>query len=229
MSIKAQRNADKKRAARRIASTAKKKNANRNQVSVKPVKSKTFNKTLENIRTSLDNNRVDSLIKHSGGVNKEKLSKINTDELINSTRSAIGDCFKLFCYVSLAVKLGEQNKINYQPSIDIEDIARSMMNIDKTFSTFKALRESDPENFVINVFDVGSELETRATELYEEISKIDDEHGIAIASYVTGSAKEYMIEHPEVTMDEARIAITEAVAYTVLEQASVKQELMDNV
>lgn len=229
MSNKAQLKASKKRAARKTISVAKKKNANRNQVSVKPVKSKTFNKTLEKIRTSLDNNELDSIIKEAGGINKEVLNKINTEELIVSTRQAIGDCFKLFCYNALAVKLSEQGKIDYQASVDIEDIARSMMNVDKTFSNLKALEQADPEKFVMSIFDIGSELETRATELYEEIGKIDDQHGLTITTYVTDSAKEYMIENPSVTMDEARIAVTEAVAYTILEQASVKSEFMQNV
>lgn len=223
MSKRAQLNAAKKRALRNQNSVQKRKQAQREQTSYKPVRQAKFNAQLDRIKAALDK-REDSGIKELassiGGVKTEDLSKINTGELIQNTRTAIGDVFKLFSYVALGLALAKQGKIEYTPSCDIMDIARSMTNLDQQFTKLDALVKENPEEFVITVFDMGSEMETRAHQLYTEITALEGQEQV-IGGAIDGTAKTLLLDHPEMTMDQARIEVTQSVAYALLEESTV--------
>ncbi|QDB70251.1 hypothetical protein CF8_0083 [Aeromonas phage CF8] len=222
MSKRAQLNAAKRRALRSQNSVQKRKQAQREQASYKPVRQTKFNAQLDRIKAALDKREegVKELASSLGGVKTEDLSKINTAELIQNTRTAIGDVFKLFSYVALGRALAKQGKIEYTPSCDIHDIARSMTNLDQQFTKLDVLVKENPEEFVITVFDMGSEMETRAHQLYTEITALEA-HEQAIGSAIDNTAKTLLLEHPEMTMDQARIEVTQSVAYALLEESTV--------
>lgn len=210
MNKKAQQNAAAKRARRNNVSKQKRNDRNAKGIKVlpgsRPIRT---DGTLTALAQALSRSNLEDPLAFilKGG---ESEGEFNPQELIKTSRKAIGEVYKLFSYVTLAERLDTQKFIVHEFKCDLDRITNELIEIDRQVLRLPKLAEVDLESFTIEVLDIGGYVENLADQLYSEIESLE-KHGVIIEERLNKAAHDFQISHPEVTEQDARLVIMETI------------------
>ena len=210
MNKKAQQNADAKRARRNTVSKQKRTDRNAKGIKVlpgsRPIRA---NGSLTALAQALSRSNLEDPLDFilKGGKGE---GEFNPQELIKTSRKAVGEVYKLFSYVTLAERLVDQKFINHEFKCDLDRVTNELIEIDRQVMRLPKLVEIDLESFTIDMLDIGGYVETLADQLYSEIESLE-KHSFVIEERLNKAAHDFQISHPEVTEQDARLVIMETI------------------
>lgn len=142
--------------------------------------------------------------------------------IIETMAERIKDVFKLFCTVSMGKVLVDQKAFEYKFKVDLDETALAMRDIDTRYQRLSTLAQVDMESFMVEALEIGSELETRATDLFEDIGGLEP-FGKIIDAALHNSAKQ-LEESEKIGLPEAYNRVVESIGYSVIASAIEKVE-----
>ncbi|EBY9764043.1 hypothetical protein D5W64_13095 [Salmonella enterica subsp. enterica serovar Saintpaul] len=149
----------------------------------------------------------------------------DTTDMLEGLKRAVGEVFKLYCYVTLANYLIEAGAIQHELTIDLEEASRVLMNFDTRIGTIQFLNnEPDPETELAiqtEALDIGTNLGQISEMLYQEVTRLEV-HGPIMEDTIARLTKEI----PEdVTDPAARYSkALEAVAHDYLYKLMIRDK-----
>lgn len=210
MNKKAQQNAAAKRARRNTVSKQKRTDRNAKGIKVlpgsRPIR---VDGSLTALAQALSRSNLEDPLDFilKGGKGE---GEFNPQELIKTSRKAVGEVYKLFSYVTLAERLVNQNYIDHEFKCDLDRVTNELIEIDRQVIRLPKLVEIDLESFTIDMLDIGGYVETLADQLYSEIESLE-KHSFVIEERLNKAAHDFQISHPEVTEQDARLVIMETI------------------
>lgn len=148
---------------------------------------------------------------------KEAVSEFKTTgDMIVGIKKAVGEVFKLYCYVTLALELIDSKVIQHDINLPLEEVSRVLMNIDTRIGVIEFMNktpEEDRDNFAIETeaLDIGTTLTSISEDLYEEVARLET-HSLTIEETITRLADE--IEEGE--LPQRRMGVLQSIAYKYL-------------
>lgn len=221
MSKKAQQNAIKKRVKRAEKSREKRTAAQTAKIGVPrgtivPNKQK-FDRRLDRLHGAMVRNGLEDPVAYlRNGGKIDKSLQMDPKQLISDAKDRIGDVFKLFSFSVIAHRLIQKGLFEHTFTIDLAAVAHQMVNIDENFRNLPVKLKNNWEDFAIDMFDIGGEVEDVGTKLYEEFNALSAHHD-QIEAQVNALAKEHA---QETGMDlvSARNNAVESIAYGYLDE-----------
>lgn len=214
MSKKTQLKAAQKRAQRKVTSKNKVTQTNIHK-SNEFVRSDKFMRKMDRLHDAMVRNGLDvpaEYVKNGGKVGQ--LSQLKTNTMIKEAKDRISDVFKLFSYATMAQRLVEAKAFEHEFKIDLKEMALHMTSVDQTFQGLGPALKRSNEDFAIEMFELGSELEAAGTALYEEIERLEP-HSKIMEAHLMANAKELAAEQG-IPVEQATVKILEAIAYAFL-------------
>lgn len=149
------------------------------------------------------------------GADKELMFK-DDSEMIAGIKSAVGEVFKLYSYITLANHLIEKALINHTLSIDLKQVSVDLMAIDSRFSRLSLLA---PEEMAVDVLEMATEIGNITELLYGEVMKLE-EYSLTMEEVITTLSNEV---EGDASVDSKRISVLSAIAYKYLHEVSIAQ------
>lgn len=140
---------------------------------------------------------------------------LDEKELIQQTRKAVTEVYRLFSYISMGDALNRQGRIEYQVGIDMDDYAKRLVALDKRVQRLTPLQEMDAEEgiFAFELMDTGEEIEKLGTELYAEVTNLEP-HGLVLDAYLNQAAHTLISNNTKITDKQvATNQVLEAMAF----------------
>lgn len=101
----------------------------------------------------------------------------DTSDMIAGIKKAVGEVFKLYCYVTLADYLIKAKAIDHELSVPLDDISRVLMNFDSRIGVIEFMNQNpDPEDEIAiqtEAFDIGTNLAQISEDLYQEVARLE--------------------------------------------------------
>ncbi|QGH71929.1 hypothetical protein N1M2_66 [Klebsiella phage N1M2] len=139
-----------------------------------------------------------------------------TTDMIAGIKEAIGQVFKLYCYVTLGKTLADAGAMEHQVTIPIDDISRVLMNFDSRIGRLEFMdktpvEERDNVAIETEALDIGTNLASISEDLYGEVARMET-HSLIMEEAISRMALEITEGEPE----QRRMAALQAVAYKYL-------------
>lgn len=135
------------------------------------------------------------------------------DDLIAGIKSQITESFKLFSFLTFAIQMVENKSFEYKFKIDMERIARDMIDLDSRSSRLEYLTDNDLHT---EALDMGELVSAHTQSMFNEIDSMDAEI-VEMEKALTVLAAHSGIEDPTA----ARISVLETFAYKFLSEVSL--------
>lgn len=104
----------------------------------------------------------------------------NTTDMVEGLKRAVGEVFKLYCYVTLADYLIKANAIQHELTIDLDEASRVLMSFDTRIGTIMFMNQDpEPEQEMAiqtEALDIGTSLTQISEMLYQEVVRLEN-HG----------------------------------------------------
>lgn len=101
----------------------------------------------------------------------------DTADMINGIKKAVGEVFKLYCYVALADYLIKAKAIDHVLQIPLDEVSRVLMNFDNRIGIIEFMnQEPSPEDEIAiqtEAFDIGTSLAQVSEDLYQEVARLE--------------------------------------------------------
>jgi hypothetical protein len=221
MSKKAQQNAIKKRNKRAEQSRVKRSAAQAARIGVPRgtiiSPQHKFDRRMDRLHDAMVRNGLEDPVGYlrSGG-KIDKSLQMDPMALVQEAKERIGDVFKLFSFSVIAHRLIQKGLFEHEFTVDLPALAHQMVNIDENFRNLPNKLKENWEEFAIDMFDIGGEVEAVGTQLYDEFNALSKHHDL-IEAQVTALAKEHAKETGAELLP-VRNAAVEAIAYGYLDE-----------
>ncbi|UQT03454.1 hypothetical protein YUBABA_02520 [Serratia phage vB_SmaM-Yubaba] len=140
----------------------------------------------------------------------------NSTDMIKGIKEAIGQVFKLYCYVTLGKTLADSGAMQHEVQIPLDDISRVLMNFDSRIGRLEYMNQTpedqrDDVAIETEAFDIGTNLANISEDLYGEVARME-KHSLIMEEAISRMSLEITEGSPE----ERRMRALQAVAYKYL-------------
>lgn len=172
-----------------------------------------FDNVLNNAVKDIKKNKTDDGLKFN-----------NSTDMINGLKKAVGEVFKLYSYITLAVAMIDKGVINHFISMDLDGVTRKLMNFDSRIGTLMymdTIPEDEREQGALEVecLDIGTSLTDISDNLYNEITRLEP-HSLAIEEMIATLAVE--VEGGDDNVK--RMNVLQAVAYKYMAELKLADD-----
>lgn len=122
------------------------------------------------------------------------------DELVENTRKATTEVYRLFSYISMGEALIRHGRIEHTIGINIDEYAKRIVELDRRVQRLTPLKDivQEEEVFAFELMDIGESLQTLAEELYAEVTRMEP-HALVLEAYLEQAAHTLISNDTKVT------------------------------